>query len=236
MASVGYRTERVLAARLQAEEDLLVGPLPQAVSASAGTDVVGYENIVGIGISERIVAGNLMSEPAIAVYVANKVVRDRVDDPAAVPPSYEGVPTDVIESGEFLPQTERGRYRPAASGVSLGHHAATAGTLGFIARREKDVYVVSNNHVKLGLRFSRGDYRHVAAGHAQSFAFTLRRRAPAPAASACAQAPRHTRRVRRRCAARDGTARRSGSGSSRARCRRRASRAGCRPQWRPACS
>jgi hypothetical protein len=146
MAPVESPAERLLAAHQHAVE-LLLAPLPQALSAEAGTEGFGYENIVGIGIAEREIAGSFASEPAIAVYVERKASSAAVDDVALVPQEYDGVPTDVIESGRLLPQTGRGRYRPAQAGVSVAHHASTAGTFGFLAKRDGGLYVVSNNHV-----------------------------------------------------------------------------------------
>jgi hypothetical protein len=139
--------ERLFAARQLAEEELLLGPMPQALKAESGTEGFGYENIVGVGIAERVVGDNLTGEEVVAVYVIHKASLDQVDCAALVPSRYEGVPTDVVESGEFVAQTERGRHRPALAGVSLAHHAETAGTLGFVARRDDEIYVVSNNHV-----------------------------------------------------------------------------------------
>jgi hypothetical protein len=121
--------------------------MPQASSTESGTEGFGYENIVGVGIAEREVAGSLTGEAAVAVYVERKVPRELVAGAALVPSEYDGVPTDVVESGELTPQTGRGRYRPALAGVSLAHHASTAGTLGFVARRAGELFVVSNNHV-----------------------------------------------------------------------------------------
>jgi hypothetical protein len=53
----------------------------------------------------------------------------------------------VIESGEFVVATERGRHRPVPLGVSVGHFEGDTGTLGFLARRGEEFLVVSNNHV-----------------------------------------------------------------------------------------
>ena len=139
--------ERALAARQTAEEELLLGPLPQALSAESGTERACYENIVGVGLAERVVGTCVTGEEAVAVYVVHKLPAELVDPAALVPADYEGVPTDVVECGEFLPLTERGRHRPAQSGVSLAHHASTAGTLGFIASQNGETFVVSNNHV-----------------------------------------------------------------------------------------
>jgi hypothetical protein len=141
------RVEQLMAARQHAEEELLLAPMSQALSAEAGTEGFGYENIVGVGVAEREVGGSLAGQEAVAVYVERKVARELVDDAALVPSEYDGIPTDIVESGELVPQTGRGRYRPAPAGVSLAHHASTAGTLGFVAYRDGDLYVVSNNHV-----------------------------------------------------------------------------------------
>jgi hypothetical protein len=140
-------SERVAAALAQAEEELLFAPLAEALSASAGTDAFGFENIVGVGISERATANSLTGEQAISVYVERKVARAQLADVAVVPKAFEGIPTDVVECGELLAQTGKGRYRPAASGVSLSHYLGLAGTFGFVARKGSDLFVVSNNHV-----------------------------------------------------------------------------------------
>lgn len=139
--------DRVKAARDAAIEDLLLSPVAQALTAESGTGGFGFENIVGVGVPFRPARLQPASEEAIAVYVARKVSTDSLDDDAVVPDSYEGVPTEVVETGEFISLTEKGRYRPASLGVSIGHFAGQTGTLGFLARRGEDSVVVSNNHV-----------------------------------------------------------------------------------------
>ncbi|MCW3049162.1 MAG: hypothetical protein JWO74_3446 [Solirubrobacterales bacterium] len=140
--------ERLLAARDDAEDDLLSDQaMAFSLAAESGTDGYGFENIVGVGIAERLTNGHPIGQPAVTVYVARKAPPDEVVGAALVPPEYEGVPTDVVESGEFVAFTERGRYRPAPSGVSVGHHSEDAGTLGFLASHQGEFVLVSNNHV-----------------------------------------------------------------------------------------
>jgi hypothetical protein len=140
--------EELLAARDAAEEDLLSDhAMAFSLAADSGTEGFGYENIVGVGIAERLAGGHPTGERAVSVYVVRKAPPDQVVGDALVPPEYEGMPTDVIESGEFVAFTERGRFRPAPSGVSVGHYSEDAGTLGFLARHEDDLVIVSNNHV-----------------------------------------------------------------------------------------
>jgi len=139
--------ERALAARERAEDELLVTVMAQSLAAESGTEGFGFENILGVGLSERVLSGRPTGEEAVAVYVVRKAPPGEVEPSALIPTKYEGVPTDVVESGEFVAETERGRHRPALSGLSLGHSAGGIGTLGFVARREGELVVVSNNHV-----------------------------------------------------------------------------------------
>jgi hypothetical protein len=53
----------------------------------------------------------------------------------------------VVETGEFVTLTERGRHRPVPLGVSIGHFEGETGTLGFLAKRGNELMAVSNNHV-----------------------------------------------------------------------------------------
>lgn len=139
--------DRVVGALHQAENELLFTAEAQALTADSGTSGFGFENIVGVGVSERIVAGRSVGETTVSVYVVRKAPVDEVNPPSLVPDTYEGVPTDVIESGEFLPATERGRHRPVPLGVSIGHVSADTGTVGFVAKRNGELLLVSNNHV-----------------------------------------------------------------------------------------
>lgn len=53
--------------------------------------------------------------------------------------------TDVVPLGDLVAAA-----RPQPCGVSIGHHAITAGTLGCLVRKDNDeegLYILSNNHV-----------------------------------------------------------------------------------------
>ena len=139
---------RLFSARDRAVDDLLSDlVMAQALTAESGTGGFGYENIVGVGIAERFARGHPTGENAVSVYVVRKAPLESVAQEALVPKEYEGIPTDVIDSGEFVAFTERGRHRPAPSGVSIAHVEDTAGTLGFVGVRGSEFVVVSNNHV-----------------------------------------------------------------------------------------
>lgn len=139
--------EHLIGALKVAEDRLLLSVFDEAFSAKSGTEGLGFENVVGVGISERVRGRQPLGELAIAVYVVRKAPFDEVESIAMIPKSFEGVATDVVETGEFVAQTGRGLHRPALSGISVAHFAGTAGTLGLVAHRHSDQVIISNNHV-----------------------------------------------------------------------------------------
>ena len=65
-----------------------------------------------------------------------------------IPQEIEGVPVQPVVTGEILALSATGRYdRPVPIGVSTGHPAITAGTIGCRVTDGIDVYAISNNHV-----------------------------------------------------------------------------------------
>lgn len=135
------------AARAELEDKLLLSVQNQAMAAESGTDNQSFENIVGVGISEKLVDGVETGEKCVTVYVVAKAPRRDVAQEAFVPSDVAGVPTDVVAIGELWAQPYRGRYRPAPGGVSVGHYKITAGTLGCLVRQGSKLCILSNNHV-----------------------------------------------------------------------------------------
>lgn len=134
-------------AKEKLEKELLINVTAEAFSARAGTKSYGFENIVGVGISEKMVNGRYTGEDCIVIYVIEKAAKDRINKKALVPEKINGIKTDVIASGEFYALAHVGRYRPAPGGVSVGHFQITAGTLGCLVRRGGQTFILSNNHV-----------------------------------------------------------------------------------------
>ncbi len=137
----------LFAAKEKLEQQLILNVTEQALSAQSGTEAYGFENIVGVGISEKITGRRYTGEKCIAVYVVSKEPEDEIDQAALVPKEIDGVPTDVVETGELQAFPHRGRYRPAPGGVSIGHFKITAGTLGCLVKRGNQLFILSNNHV-----------------------------------------------------------------------------------------
>lgn len=149
MASLGIHPlrEHMLSAKNKLEQQLLLQVSEQALSAESGTNLCGFENIVGVGMSQKMVNNRFTSVSCITVYVVAKEAKDKIHPHALVPEKVNGIPTDVVQTGEFHALPYRGLYRPAPGGVSIGHYQITAGTLACLVRRGSALYILSNNHV-----------------------------------------------------------------------------------------
>ncbi len=111
-----------------------------------------HPNVVGIGLGKKKVRGMATQDVAVKFYVKEKLHPLLVKDGEVIPDEVEGVPTDVEQSGEFsiwrpIPPIYHRKVRPAMGGLSIGHYAITAGTLGCLVKRGQDTLILSNNHV-----------------------------------------------------------------------------------------
>lgn len=176
-ANLEPAAESVAEASIVTEETLL-GRVHEAVSAALaervraegeGVVALGVEafggagNVVGVGIGRALpvtgVAGPAAPPGAqtLNVYVVEPVPESRVREALAADLGVEAaadreVPVQVVVTGEITAQPHTFRVRPAPGGVSVGHFAITAGTLGCLARgRSEDraarLLILSNNHV-----------------------------------------------------------------------------------------
>lgn len=110
--------------------------------------LLAKENVVGVAVGRKVSDGETTHDLSIVVLVEKKLTPNAVTAENLVPQMMYGVPTDVIEVGK-LKALRTGRYRPAPGGVSIGHYAITAGTLGAVVKDQitgKRV-ILSNNHV-----------------------------------------------------------------------------------------
>lgn len=116
------------------------------------------ENIVGLGIGEKVSENQLAGTLSVKVYVRKKYPLAELATKDLIPKLIDGIPTDLEEVGVIraLQPSCSGqrmqRQRPAPCGISVGHFAITAGTIGGVVRDSgvKDNqkrYILSNNHV-----------------------------------------------------------------------------------------
>lgn len=141
------RRDPLVMAHQQLEKEFLIDVADRAMSAESGTGTHGFENIIGVGIGEKIAGDSSTGEPCVTVYVMAKASENQVERAALIPSEVNGVKTDVVAVGEICALPYRGRYRPAPGGVSIGHYKITAGTLGCLVAKSGKRYILSNNHV-----------------------------------------------------------------------------------------
>ncbi len=108
-------------------------------------------NVVGVAVGNKTDKTVADGEKAVVVLVERKLPLAALAADDVIPSNIDGVRTDVYEVGylrAFQAPTER--FRPTIPcGVSIGHFAITAGTLGAIVtdRNTGDKLILSNNHV-----------------------------------------------------------------------------------------
>ena len=121
----------------------------RGVYRAALPNLIGRRNVVACGLGYKVRGGQLTRELSLVVSVTQKVPAAQLAPKDLVPKSVNGFATDVIETGRIraLALDPRTRYRPAQPGISIGHYAVTAGTLGLIVQKQGIYYILSNNHV-----------------------------------------------------------------------------------------
>ncbi|HDY68910.1 MAG TPA: hypothetical protein ENH85_14105 [Candidatus Scalindua sp.] len=112
-------------------------------------DLLKLENVIGVGIGDKIVAGVSTKRKCIRIYVEKKVSIASMFSKDIVPRTLDLIETDVIEIGKIIALSFKHRLRPAKGGISIGHYKITAGTLGCLVRdrESKEILILSNNHV-----------------------------------------------------------------------------------------
>jgi hypothetical protein len=119
--------------------------------ASFQRSLLAKENVVGVAVGFKEDKAAESGELSVVVLVAQKKPLAALSAEDVVPPTIDGIRTDVYEVGYLRAyETARDRFRPVIpSGVSIGHYKITAGTLGTIVtdRTTGEKLILSNNHV-----------------------------------------------------------------------------------------
>jgi hypothetical protein len=113
-------------------------------------DLMQRENVIGVGLGEKVSYGERTGELSMVVLVRRKVPLVGLSAQSVVPKLVGGISTDVVEVGEVRAlQARTDRWRPAPGGVSLAHYKVTAGTFGAVVRDRSsgERLLLSNNHV-----------------------------------------------------------------------------------------
>jgi hypothetical protein len=105
-------------------------------------------NVVATGIGYKQSGGSKTETLCIVCSVKEKVPASQLSSQDLVPAAVDGAATDVVQIGVIRAlQAPTDRFRPAPGGVSIGHVAITAGTLGCWVTKNGQKVILSNNHV-----------------------------------------------------------------------------------------
>jgi len=63
--------------------------------------LMGKKGVVGCAVGYKQIAGKKTDQICIVCYVIEKIPKDQLDEADLVPTMIEGIPADVIESGEM---------------------------------------------------------------------------------------------------------------------------------------
>jgi len=155
-------------ARLAAVAEFLKTEQP-ATFHVLSVSTVPQHNITGLGRGPKITNGVETGAECLRFYVERKVPKESLTAANTLPSLYQGVPTDVIETGKFiagspaaavasppaaLPGPIRTKLRPTEPGCSVGFQFTgtqagfvMAGTYGVVVTDGTDWFILSNNHV-----------------------------------------------------------------------------------------
>lgn len=120
----------------------------QPVLAEKRFELLQKSNVVATGIGYKTTNNRKTNEIVIICSVETKQPLARLRAQDRIPPTVSGIATDVVPTGPItIFQDRTSRFRPAPGGVSIGHYQITAGTLGCLVQKNRELYVLSNNHV-----------------------------------------------------------------------------------------
>lgn len=153
----------IRAAKRDMASRLLQGP-PAAFAAALAaprrltTRAQPSDNVVGVGVAEKVVVNRLTGDLCVKVYVRRKLLEAEIARADRIPETIAGIPTDIEEVGliEALlhpcSADRQRRHDPAQCGISVGHVGISAGTIGALVRDRGQNdngrrYILSNNHV-----------------------------------------------------------------------------------------
>lgn len=140
------------------------------VQAEEESALMHKSNVVGVGVGHKIKNSVDTGDPALTVFVNQKVPKSLLSDDDLVPSKVSSFQTDVVPVGEIFAggaspqyatqpanidiQTLSHRVRPVEGGFSVGHPRVTAGTMATAVIDSQPFpgvpdhyYMLSNNHV-----------------------------------------------------------------------------------------
>lgn len=116
--------------------------------------LLAKKNVHRIGRGIKFTGGRSTGEVAWIISVTQKMPIAELATEDLIPPTFKGLPTDVIYRGmtklKWAKTKTKARtddWRPAPGGVSIGHYKVSAGTLGVVVYKNGQPRILTNNHV-----------------------------------------------------------------------------------------
>jgi hypothetical protein len=132
-----------------------INPDPNILKYLSVRGVVGFSK----SLRKRIQDGKEVEEVVIRFYVSEKIPEAELRDSDILPKEIDGIPVDVVQLKQptIFPKSPKipkafdvlrtNIVRPIIPGTSIGNYGITAGTLGWYAQKDGDIYADSNAHV-----------------------------------------------------------------------------------------
>lgn len=123
----------------------------EALHAVRTRNIFADRNIVGVGVSEKVVGKKKSGELSVCFYVEKKIPKSKLKAGRLIPtvlasPDGKACFTDVKVVGRIRPQLKV-KQKEIQSGYSVGHHDWATGTLGAIVKKTGKYFILSNSHV-----------------------------------------------------------------------------------------
>lgn len=123
------------------------------VQAAVESQLLNKPNVIGVAVGLKETQGVWTDQMAIVALVQSKRPNSQLTDAERIPRQIDDLPTDVYEIGyvqALNALNSQSRFRPSIpAGVSMGHQAVSAGTLGAVVKDRSTgaKLLLSNNHV-----------------------------------------------------------------------------------------
>lgn len=115
-------------------------------------DFLGKNNVLGLGLACKETNRIKTFERCIQVFVEKKLPLKNLNLYHVISPFYQGIKTNVIETGRFNRNALTQRIRPAVGGCSISPSSREYyGTLGCLVTKKNQIFILSNNHVLANL-------------------------------------------------------------------------------------
>ena len=136
----------------------------KALQKQKQSELLSRSGVVSVGYGYKIVDGKITDEICLIIGVKQKQPLGVISKKDIIPPSIDGIKTDVVEIGTIYAQGRKSKkasvevasiqavdpkhkFRPAMPGCSIGVYSITAGTFSCVVKKNGERMILSNNHI-----------------------------------------------------------------------------------------